>query len=107
VRNPIPICIGGEGEQITLKLAAQYAALWNGFGPFNNFKRKNAVLDRWCAELGRDPNTIERSILTSTHVPRGLDRLVEAGANHIIVSLGDPWKFEAVKQLVRWRDARR
>ncbi len=106
LRNPIPICIGGEGEQITLKLAAQYADMWNGFGPPDNFKRKNEVLDRRCAEIGRDPKTIERSILTSTHAPRGLDRLVGAGANHIIVTLRDPWDFAAVKQLVRWRDSR-
>jgi len=32
VRQPIPVLIGGNGEQITLKLAAQYADLWNGGG---------------------------------------------------------------------------
>jgi len=107
VRDSIPICIGGEGEQITLKLAAQYADIWNGFGPLDNFKRKSAVLDRWCTEIGRDPKAIERSILTGTHTARGLDRLVEAGAGHIIVTLHDPWNFATVKQLVCWRDARR
>jgi len=107
VRNPIPICLGGEGEQITLKLAARYADMWNGFGPPDNFKHKSAVLDRWCAKLARDPKTIERSILTAVHTARGLDRLVEAGASHIIVTLRDPWNFAAVKQLVRWRDSRR
>ena len=106
VRNPIPICIGGEGEQVTLQLAAQYADMWNGFGPLDNFRRKSSVLDRWCAEMGRDPRTIERSILTGTHTARGLDRLVEAGASHIIVTLRDPWNFATVKQLVRWRDSR-
>ena len=57
--------------------------------------------------MGRDPLTIERSILTGAHAARGLDRLVEAGAGHIIVTLRDPWNFATVKQLVRWRDARR
>jgi probable F420-dependent oxidoreductase len=107
VRNPIPICIGGEGEHITLKLAAQHADMWNGFGPLDNFVRKSEVLDRWCAELGRNPKTIERSILTGTHTARGLDQLAEAGASHIIVTLRDPWNLAAVKQLVRWRDTRR
>ena len=107
VRSPIPICIGGEGEQVTLKLVARYADIWNGFGPLDNFKRKNGVLDRWCAELGRDPETIERSILTAVHAPRGLDRLVEGGANHIIVTLRDPWDLASIEQLVRWRDSQR
>jgi len=107
VRSLIPICIGGEGEQVTLKLAAQYADIWNGFGPSDNFKRKCEVLDRWCAEMGRDPRTIERSILTAAHTARGLDQLVKAGASHIIVTLRDPWNFATVKRLVRWRDARR
>ncbi len=96
-----------EGKQLTLQLAAQHADIWNSFGPPGNFKRKSEVLDRWCAELGRDPKTIERSILTGTHTARGLDRLVEAGAGHIIVTLRDPWNLATVKQLVRWRDARR
>jgi probable F420-dependent oxidoreductase len=107
VRNPIPICIGGEGEQITLKLVAQYADIWNGFGPLKNFKRKSEVLDQWCAEVGRDPRTIERSIQTGTRAARELDQLVEIGARHIIVTLRDPWDFATVKRLVRWRDARR
>lgn len=45
VRNPIPILIGGGGEKVTLKLTAQHANLWNGFGPPDNFRRKNQVLD--------------------------------------------------------------
>lgn len=107
VRNPIPICIGGGGEQITLKLVAQYADIWNGFGPLKTFKRKGEVLDRWCAGIGRDPGTIERSILTGARAARELDRLIGAGASHIIVTLRDPWNFTTVKQLVRWRDSRR
>src|SRR5687767_2215915 len=33
LRNPIPLLIGGGGEKVTLKLTAQHADLWNGFGP--------------------------------------------------------------------------
>ena len=106
VRNPIPICIGGEGEQLTLKLVAQHADIWNGFGPLENFKRKSEVLDRWCAEIGRDPKTIERSVLTAAYAARTLDRLVAAGARHIIVALRDPWNFATIEHLVRWRDSR-
>ncbi len=41
----IPILIGGEGEKITLRLAAHYADIWNGFGPAEKYRHKNEVLD--------------------------------------------------------------
>src|SRR6266700_3829629 len=47
VRNPIPILIGGGGERVTLKLTAQYADLWNGFGPPDSWQHKNEVLTQW------------------------------------------------------------
>src|SRR5215211_8004458 len=37
----IPVLIGGGGEKVTLKLTAQYADLWNGFGPPEKWQRKN------------------------------------------------------------------
>ena len=52
----IPVLIGGGGEKVTLKLTAQHADLWNGFGPPENWQRKNQILTNWCHELGRDPN---------------------------------------------------
>jgi probable F420-dependent oxidoreductase len=107
VRNPIPILIGGAGEQVTLKLVAQHANIWNGFGPTPRFKHKCEVLDRWCAEVGRNPEEIERSVMTPAHSARTLDPLVEAGASHIIMNLRDPWKLANVEKLVRWRDSRR
>lgn len=105
----IPILIGGGGEKVTLKLTAQYANTWHGFGPAETFKHKNQVLDEWCREIGRNPAEIERSVS-----PRGedmedirsLDAYVEAGASHIILGLGAPFDMTQVKQLVEWRNAR-
>ena len=68
MRNPIPLLIGGGGEKVTLKLTAQHADLWNGFGPPENFKHKNEVLTNWCHELGRDPAAIERTALIGAEV---------------------------------------
>jgi probable F420-dependent oxidoreductase len=106
VRNPIPILVGGEGEQVTLKLGARYADIWNGFGPPERFKHKCEVLDRWCAEVGRDPAEIERSALITTYTTAKLDKFLEAGASHVIVEMGDPWNLAAVEKLVHWRDSR-
>jgi probable F420-dependent oxidoreductase len=105
VRNPIPILIGGGGEKITLKLTAQYADLWNGFGPPATWAHKNSVLDNWCAEVGRDPAAIERTVsIDGDDVGTTLDAFAEAGATHLILGLGEPWDFALVERLVRWRE---
>lgn len=104
VRTPLPILIGGGGEKVTLKLTAQYANMWHGFGPIETFKHKSAVLDEWCREIGRDPAEIVRSVS-----PNGddddLDAYVAAGATHIIVGMGEPWPYEKIEALVKWRDS--
>jgi probable F420-dependent oxidoreductase len=63
VQTPLPIWVGGGGEKVTLRLAAQYADGWNV--PFiapDAWAHKSAVLDEHCARLGRDPATIERGV---------------------------------------------
>ncbi len=108
VRNTIPILIGGGGEKKTLRIAARYANMTHTFGDPETFAHKMRVLDNWCAEINRDPGEIERSCGTqkfATDAQR--DRYVKAGATHLILGLGEPWDFDAVKDLVRWRDKRR
>jgi alkanesulfonate monooxygenase SsuD/methylene tetrahydromethanopterin reductase-like flavin-dependent oxidoreductase (luciferase family) len=41
-----------------LRLTAEHADAWNSFGLPDNYAPKNSVLDRWCAEIGRDPSEI-------------------------------------------------
>ena len=45
----IPILIGGGGERKTLRMTAEHAQIWHGFGDANQLRHKNGVLDRWCA----------------------------------------------------------
>ena len=54
-----PILIGGSGERKTLRLVAQYADACNlfGFEP-DEMRHKIEVLDRHCADVGRDPAEI-------------------------------------------------
>ena len=84
----LPILIGGSGEKVTLKLTAQYADAWNSFGPPETFAHKNAVLDDWCAELGRDPPDIERTVAIDPDDVGQLDAYLDAGATHLIVMTG-------------------
>lgn len=105
LRNPIPILIGGGGEKVTLRLTAEYADLWNGFGPVETWAHKNRVLDEWCLKVGRDPAEIERTVaIQAQDVPGNLDAFVEAGATHLILGMGEPWDYGLVEKLVSWRD---
>jgi probable F420-dependent oxidoreductase len=101
----IPVLIGGGGEKVTLRLTAQYADLWNGFGPPENWQRKNAILTDWCNQQGRDPAAIERTVSINASDSRNLDAFAAAGANHIILELGAPWDLTPVQKLLAWRDA--
>jgi len=49
-----PILVGGGGEQRTLRLVAQYADACNISGDVATIRHKLEVLDRHCAETGRD-----------------------------------------------------
>ncbi len=104
----IPILIGGGGEKKTLRITAKYADMWHGFGDSEVLAHKMAVLDGWCKEVGRDPREIERSAATNkADSDEVRDACVKAGVTHLILGLGAPWDFDAVKNLVRWRDSRR
>ncbi len=61
VQRRLPICIGGSGERVTLKLVARYADMCNIGGGVETVKRKEAILLEHCAAVGRDPAEIERT----------------------------------------------
>jgi probable F420-dependent oxidoreductase len=104
----MPILIGGGGEKVTLRITAQHADIWNGFGDPETARHKNAVLDGWCERVGRDPAAIERSIggIDRSKAER-LDEYVEAGMTHFIMGVGGPdWDLSLLPDLVAWRDRR-
>ncbi len=57
-----PIWVAGGGEQLTLRVVARHANLSNFFGEVEQFNKKNALLDQYCEEIGRDPSEIERTL---------------------------------------------
>src|SRR6266704_669823 len=100
--GPLPLMIGGEGERVTLRVAAEHADMWTGFGPVSTFAHKSRVLDQWCEKVGRDPSSIERSVLAND--PGELDQVDEfaaAGAQEIIVPAQAPFDLNAVEAVLR------
>lgn len=61
VQRPLPLLIGGGGEQVTLKITARWADEWNVWGTPAILKHKMAILDDHCRAIDRDPKTIQRS----------------------------------------------
>jgi F420-dependent oxidoreductase-like protein len=62
VQRPHPeLMIGGGGEKVTLRIAAEHADHWNVWGGPATLARKGAILDEHCARAGRDPKQILRS----------------------------------------------
>jgi alkanesulfonate monooxygenase SsuD/methylene tetrahydromethanopterin reductase-like flavin-dependent oxidoreductase (luciferase family) len=61
VQARLPICIGGGGEQVTLKLVAKYGDMNNLGDGVETVRRKEAILLEHCATVGRDPAEIERT----------------------------------------------
>jgi hypothetical protein len=80
---------------------AQYADMWNAFGPVDHWAAKNKVLDDWCARLGRDPSEIERTVMLAD--PREVahaDAYVAAGAHHLILGMNPPFDLDPLEKLL-------
>ncbi len=102
----IPILIGGGGEKKTLRMTAEHAQIWHGFGDAERLRHKNAVLDRWCSEIGRDPREIERSVGGNLRDPSTGDDLVAAGAQQITLGVDGrtKWDISPAVDWLAWRD---
>jgi len=61
VQARLPLLVGGAGERRTMKVAARHADVWHCWADPTTFAAKDAVLDRHCASIGRDPAAIARA----------------------------------------------
>ncbi|MSQ30502.1 MAG: TIGR03560 family F420-dependent LLM class oxidoreductase [Dehalococcoidia bacterium] len=102
VQQPLPLLIGGVGERRTLRAVARYANEWNAQVPPDVFAQKSRVLDRHCADVGRDPSEIHRSVQTLVAFSDNPAQLERAGARGAVLA-GTPQQLcEAIE---RYADA--
>jgi alkanesulfonate monooxygenase SsuD/methylene tetrahydromethanopterin reductase-like flavin-dependent oxidoreductase (luciferase family) len=99
-----PILIGGRSAA-TLRVVAEHADLWNiPGGDIDHVTSRSALLDRYCAEIGRDPAAITRSVhLPVSYEEPGSTRdaigaAVDAGFGHIVLGLSAPYPAD----IARW-----
>ncbi len=105
VRDPLPILIGGGGERVTLRIVAEHAHIWHGFGDPEQAGRKSRILDEWCQKVGRAREEVERSISVRPNQIRNLDRYVENGITHLLIGVGGPdYDLSPLRELIAWRD---
>jgi alkanesulfonate monooxygenase SsuD/methylene tetrahydromethanopterin reductase-like flavin-dependent oxidoreductase (luciferase family) len=83
VQPRMPLLIAGNGERRTLRIVARDADIWNGEGIPEVYARRQAVLDRWCAEVGRDPRSVRRTV----GIPPVCIRSTRAGAVTALTSI--------------------
>jgi alkanesulfonate monooxygenase SsuD/methylene tetrahydromethanopterin reductase-like flavin-dependent oxidoreductase (luciferase family) len=62
-RDHIPVMLGGSGEKKTFRMAAQYADHLNIIAGMSELPGKVRALHDRCAEVDRDPATLETSTL--------------------------------------------
>jgi probable F420-dependent oxidoreductase len=101
----IPILIGGGGEKVTLRIVAEHANIWHGFGDPEQAARKNSILDDWCEKVGRDKEEIERSISVRLQLVKDAGRYVKNGITYLIMGFGGPdYDLSPLEDLIAWRD---
>ena len=90
VQRPMPpLLIGGGGERVTMRIAAQYADEWNVRGTPGVFARKMKVLDRHCIEIGRDPSEIKRSVYATFVLSDGPAQQIDLSRVRLPVIVGN------------------
>lgn len=87
MRDHIPLMIGGSGEKKTFGLAARFFDHLNIIASFAELPGKVDALERRCADVDRDPSTLETSVLL-TAIPDPTfteDKLPEAMRGRMVV----------------------
>jgi F420-dependent oxidoreductase-like protein len=92
-----PIWIGGGGERKTLRIVAEHADVWNmAGGDVDMARHKVEVLERHCADVGRDPAEIRLSVQLrfdesdADATLRDAESFLQAGFTELVVIVGEP-----------------
>jgi alkanesulfonate monooxygenase SsuD/methylene tetrahydromethanopterin reductase-like flavin-dependent oxidoreductase (luciferase family) len=94
LQERLPIVLGGSGEKRTLRLAARYADAANVFGDAANVRHKTEVLRAHCADVGRNPDEVTMTHLSTVLVGSD-DRHVAELVERLRPARQDPARYAA------------
>jgi F420-dependent oxidoreductase-like protein len=114
VQSPYPRIVVGGTQPKMLRVIARHADEWNtpGLAGPEEWSRVNAQLDEACAEVGRDPGAVRRSVQLFLHpaqegqVESLLDTLPvyeKAGCEHVVLSFYQPPTREQLERCATLR----
>jgi len=91
-----PIWIGGGGEQLTLRVVAEHADVANFGSSVEEFIRKRAILQQHCVTVGRDEDSIRKTISSEVFIRETEAEVLAAGSLNVWGKDAADWRNEAL-----------
>ena len=88
--QPIPIMVGGTGEQRTLKTLAMYGDIMNVIASPERVTHLSEVLARHCENVGRDPEEIQKTVHVPIRIIRDEKKAKEVRGDNDWSMIGSP-----------------
>ena len=91
-----PVWIGGGGEQLTLRVVAEHADVSNFGSSLEEFTKKRAILQDHCRVIGRDEDTIRKTISSEVFIRETEKEVIEAGSKNLWGEPAESWRAKAL-----------
>ena len=97
IQKPLPpVWIGGGGEKVTLRVVAEHADVSNFGSSVEEFVRKREILKAHCAAIGRDEDTIRKTISSEVFIRETEKEILEAGSKSLWGDSAESWRSKAL-----------
>ncbi|MEY4031351.1 MAG: hypothetical protein RL573_262 [Actinomycetota bacterium] len=97
LQKPLPpVWIGGGGEKVTLRVVAEHADVSNFGSSVEEFVRKREILKGHCAAIGRDEDTIRKTISSEVFIRETEKEILEAGSKSLWGDSAESWRSKAL-----------
>jgi len=91
-----PVWIGGGGEQLTLRVVAEHADVSNFGSSLEEFTKKRVILQDHCRIIGRDEDTIRKTISSEVFIRETEKEVIEAGSKNLWGEPAESWRAKAL-----------
>jgi F420-dependent oxidoreductase-like protein len=97
LQKPLPpVWIGGGGEKVTLRVVAEHADVSNFGSSVDEFIHKREILKGHCADIGRDEDTIRKTISSEVFIRETEKEIIEAGSKSLWGDSAESWRSKAL-----------